>query len=207
MNTIKPKSHCNFYCKVVGLLDRLFKQIRLDTNSSIYYSGFLTRLRKYAVQYTGELLVSSQSKINQYRSSAELIIGELTAIDLESITHKPETIQDKRNLQSVKIRFKELVEIHNHLKAELVTVEAKLDEYSSDVKRQATAYLISAVSIKQELDIDINTSIDYRGTTAYATYISTYNYVDNNICAVVDRVVKAEELIKNLEEVLAYETA
>jgi hypothetical protein len=86
-----------------------------------------------------------------------------------------------------------------------VVVEATLDHYTTDIKRQLTAYLISAVPTNQTLDIETNTRLDYRDTVAYTTYINTYNYVDTNICKVVDCVVNAEDLIKNFEEVISNE--
>lgn len=200
MTKIKERSLSNRRCKLQGLKDRVFRQVRL-IDGGVYDSGFIESRKHFAIKTASTLINETQERIYTFRTRAEEIIASFDDESIDFIKSKSTyTIQEIRKRDEILNKFKELTEIRNEIKKSYVCLESNLIECHTDLRRQLTAYFIAAVSKKKQINLEKNISFDYTETPVYKVYLYFYKKTDQEISDAVNSIVSFQAVDAKLKE-------
>lgn len=199
MRNKKLKHKSNLVCRITGWHDRIFRLVALSADG-VVTSSFIEGRRALFVSEASEAVDKAQSRVINARTKSDEIMAQITEDDIGLITKGANDVNEERRRKKVFHLFEELILIRNEIRATHVTLHSDLDDVQSQVKHEITAYLLAAFSRKIVVDIKRNSTIDYKDMITYHTYLSTYEYADNAVDKVVDRIIRSESLLNYIEE-------
>ena len=201
MKKQKIKHRSNFYCRLAGWFDRLFRLIALAYDG-IVVSSFIDSRKALFTNEASEAVDKAQSKVLKARTEADEIMAQLAEHDIALIANGATDVDEKRRRKQILRLFESLVAIRNDIKATYVNLHSDLDSSQAQIKRQLTAYLLAAFSRKKSVDIPKNATVNYKEMIVYKAYLTSYERADQAINEVVDSIVGVEALCNCLKEVV-----
>lgn len=199
---IKSQNRSNFYCKVVGYSDRLFRLVDLN-NEGIALSGFLRKRTEIFNMKTAAAIESAQSAVMEARKKAERIISQIREYNEDLNNSEMDHIRDFRRRKRMSVMINELVSLRHEIKSVYVILHDELSEIQSQIRRQTTAYLLAAFSRKSSIDISSHeAAINYETMIAYKTYLKTYSGVDDSINYMVESFTANNDLDSRGKEMI-----
>lgn len=200
MKSNKIKHRSNFYCRLAGWFDRLFRLVAL-VYDGIVVSSFIDSRKALFTNESSEAVDKAQSKVLKARTDADETMAQLSEDDIVLIAKGANDVYEERRRKKILKLFATLVAIRNDIKATYVNLHSDLDFSQAQIKRQLTAYLLAAFSRKKTVDIPKNATVDYKEMITYQVYLTSYERADQAINEVVDKIVGIEALCNCLKEV------